>query len=251
MSDNWDFYRLLVDHSPASIMVDLGIRDAMPVKTHKAMGYLRTHMNNPRKDGLSSQEEFDKLCEIADAIEQAITTPSGAHLYLGRNTSSYNRDFYFYTSDLDSLHNCLETVIKQFPEYRFELGGQDDPGWSTYLNFLYPSPVQMQQIQDNRVCYQLEQNGDDLTIEREIDHRIYLQGKNNLQELENYLRENDFTGIQRGKTKPLLGKHYIDFKHFGAPDRVSDVVYDLFKKSEELGGEYDGWGCSVQKTPVN
>lgn len=248
MSDDWDFYRLRVDNRPASIMVDLGIRNSIPLTTHKFMGYLRTQMNNPRSDGLSSQDEFDKLCEIGDSVKNAVAENDQFNIYVGRNTSDGNRDFFFYTSDLEHLHLCLKKVVQAFPSYQFTLGGRKDAEWSTYQNFLYPSPSQEQQIMDRRVCNQLEANGDDLSIERKIDHRVYFSNKSKLKLYENYLIQNDFIEINIGKTKPLFGKSFIDFKHIGAPKEISDVVYVLFDKAQELGGDYDGWGCSVQQT---
>jgi len=248
MSDDWDFYMLLVDDQPASIMVDLGIRPSVPLNSHGFMGYMRTTMNAPRPDGLSSQEEFDTLREIGDAVERAISSDGEAHIYVGRNTSGGHRDFYFYTINLENLHQCLEQVVQAFPQYEFSLGGREDAGWSTYLNFLYPNPADKQRMMDRRVCEHLEIKGDDLDLEREIDHRAYFANKIRLKEYQSYLIENDYFDIQIGKTKPIFGTHFIDFKHIGAPKQVSGVVYDLFTKAVELGGEYDGWGCSVTKS---
>jgi len=251
MSDHWDFYSLRVDNEIASIMVDLGLRSLVPLKTHKYMGYLRTHMNNPQPNGLSSQDEFDKLCQIGDTIENSIDASGGLHLYVGRNTSSNNRDFYFYTCDSEQLDRCLREVIQKFPDYRFTKGGRDDAEWSTYLNFLHPNPSQEQQIMDRRVCEYLKSQGDDLSIVREIDHRVYFTNKSKMKLFEQYLGENEFIKIQIGKTKPLLGDHFVDFVHLGAPKDIFDVVYDLFYKSQELDGVYDGWGCNVQKVIAN
>jgi hypothetical protein len=111
------------------------------------------------------------------------------------------------------------------------LGGRKDEAWSTYLDFLYPRPTDHQRMMDRRVCEQLEAKGDDLDAEREIDHRVYFTEKSNLKRYQNYLNSEGF----------------LDFKHWGAPRQVSDVVYDLYTKAVELGGDYDGWGCSVTK----
>jgi len=247
VSNEWDFYRLRVDHQPASIMVDLGIRSSVPLQSYIYMGYLRTHMNSPQPNGLSSQEEFDNLCEIGDAIDHEIETSDGRHLYVGRNTSSNNRDFYFYTSDLQNLKQVLHAITQKFPDYQFEQGGREDLEWSTYLNFLYPNPSQLQQIMDRRVCEQLESQGDDLSIERPIDHRVYFSDKSQMKIFQSYLHEKKYIDIQTGKTKLINGKHFIDFKHIGAPQHIYDIVYDLFYKSDKLEGLYDGWGCSVMK----
>jgi len=245
MSDDWDFYVLRVDDQPASIMVDLGIRPSVPLKTHNFMGYMRTKMNDPQSNGLSSQEEFQTLCDIRDAVENTLSAKGDAHIYVGRNTSDGNRDFYFYTASLDKLHRCLDTVVKAFPQYEFTLGGREDADWSIYLDFLHPSPSDKQRMMDRRVCEQLREHGDDLSIPREIDHRVYFSDKSAVKQYEDYLRENNYVKIEIGKTKPMFGQLFIDFKHVGTPEDVSDVIYDLSAKATELGGEYDGWGCGV------
>jgi regulator of RNase E activity RraB len=32
-------------------------------------------------------------------------------------------------------------------------------------------------------------------------------------------------------------------------DHINAVVADLVELAEKFGGDYDGWGCEVQKTP--
>jgi len=169
----------------------------------------------------------------------------GAVFYVGRNTSDGNRDFYFYTASLDKLHRCLDTVVKAFPQYEFTLGGREDAEWSTYLEFLTPSPADKQRIMDRRVCEQLREHGDDLSIPREIDHRVYFSDKSAVKQYAAFLVENGFIEIKKGKIKPFGGQKFIDFKRVGAPEDVSDIVYDLSAKATELGGEYDGWGCAI------
>lgn len=38
MTDDWDFYFCNVDDKPASIDVDLGAVDMLPIKTHGSLG---------------------------------------------------------------------------------------------------------------------------------------------------------------------------------------------------------------------
>jgi hypothetical protein len=58
MSDDWDFYPLLVDDQAASIFVDLGIAKIAPIRTHPTMSYLRVIMQRPREDGLASRSVY-------------------------------------------------------------------------------------------------------------------------------------------------------------------------------------------------
>ena len=65
MSDDWDFYFCSVDNKPASIFVDLGIAKEAPMAEYSVMAYVRTHMQAPRDDGLSSQVEFETLKSLS------------------------------------------------------------------------------------------------------------------------------------------------------------------------------------------
>jgi len=96
LSEEWEFYPLLVDDSPASIFFDLGIRSEAPLAGYSWLGYLRVRMRQPRPDGLSSSEEFDALAALEDDVCESVTA-SEVTIYVGRNTSDGNRDFYFYT----------------------------------------------------------------------------------------------------------------------------------------------------------
>jgi hypothetical protein len=89
MTDNWDFYFLRVDDKPASIFVDLGIAREAPIKALPFMAYVRLYMTNPRPDGLSSQEEFDALTSIEDAMKKL--GGAGGEAYVGRKTNSRQR----------------------------------------------------------------------------------------------------------------------------------------------------------------
>lgn len=246
MSNDWDFYMLLEENKPASIMVDLGIRDTAPIKTHPQMGYLRTYMNHPNpENGLSTDQEFDTLCEIGDAVDAAIKKSAGRHIYVGRNTCSGTRDFFFYTNDLEALHEDLTAVIKEFSNYEFEKGGREDAAWDVYTDFLFPGPLDFQRIHNRRVCENLKKHGDNLEIAREIDHWVYFQSKSNFKKFLEFLKEKGFEVKQTGREKPLIGKHFVNFHRVDIPSLVDNVVVELYLKSEELGGEYDGWGCTV------
>jgi len=245
MSDDWDFYMLRVDDKPASIMVDLGIKNIAPISTHPNALYLRLFMNNPQENGLSSQAEFDRLCEVEDAIKDQLQSESLQHLYVGRNTNDGKRDFFFYTGQKDDLRQNLSKVTHKFEEYNFEMGGREDIEWDTYNNFLYPNPRQIQNIMNRRVCYQLEQEGDDLSKPREIDHRVYFKKKSNLQKYAQFIKNLNHKITHIGRERPFVGRHLIDFKRIDVPADVDAVVDDLFLKSVELDGVYDGWGCTV------
>lgn len=241
MSDLWNFYALLVDDQPASIFVDLGIANDAPLTAFPNMAYLRVRMNSPRPDGLSSQEEYNTLIEIEERVEQAIKR-SGQSLYVGRNTSSGNRDFYFYTRDA-SIEYTLREIMENWPDYAFQTGERVDADWSTYWRFLYPSPEDFQRMGNRDVIDQLLKNGDHIDIPRKIDHLAIFTTPHGRDAFAQHLKNK---GYAISDTTDVDDNQFqIAFDKVDRPDQIDDVTIDLYRNAQQNGGEYDGWGCSV------
>ncbi|WID98506.1 DUF695 domain-containing protein [Bosea vestrisii] len=241
MSDNWDFYPLLIDNQPASIYADLGLAKTAPVKNQPHMGYVRVFMRQPREDGLSSSEEFAVLLKLEDALIERVAA-NGITTYTGRNTSSGNRDFYFYTSDTTAFLASIEEVMADYPDYEFQTGARLDPEWETYFNFLHPSADDMQRILNRRVTDNLAKHGDALSKARPIDHLAYLPNAHAAASLRELLGGQGFT-----VSEPEVGggSVMLRFERADQPDAIDDVVVPIARRVKELGGTYDGWGCEV------
>ncbi len=246
MSNDWDFYALRVDGEPASIYVDLGIEAEAPIRSLPHMAYVRLHMNQPRDDGLSSQEEFATLIEIENAIEAQLCSEDVA--YVGRNTSGGCRDFYFYASTGEAWESKVDEVLAPFRSYRYQAATREDAAWSSYLNFLLPGDVDRQRIMNRRVCQALEQHGDKLTDPREMDHWLYFPSAEAVQA---FLAEMAVDGYQlRGapfdNEGPLgfgVQVWRVDTPSYG---RIDDITQPLLAAASRHGGEYDGWECPVE-----
>ncbi len=243
MSDDWDFYPLLVDSEPASIYVDLGLAGEAPIENQNHMVYIRVFMRQARPDGLSSNDEFDDLIGVEDSLTE-IFSGSDKTTYVGRNTSSGNRDFYFYTADAAAFEESARAAMAGHPNYQFEVGGRPDPDWNAYFGFLYPSPDDLQRVLNRRVTEQLAAHGDNHSEPRLIEHFAYLPNATATAELHDFLAGQDFSVDQ---PKIDGGSVELSFTRSDRPDRIDDVVVPIARRIREMGGEYDGWGCEVVK----
>lgn len=247
MTDNWDFYFLRVDDKPASIFVDLGIENQAPVSTLRHMAYVRLYQKHPREDGLSSQDEYDMLVQIEDALENALC---GNHVgYVGRNTSNSCRDFYFYVSEPNAWSEKVDQAMAVFSEYEYETGTREDAGWSTYLDFLRPRPIDRQRIENKRVCESLERHGDALASARPIDHWSYFMDQSSA---DAYLSEIVSMGysLREQRVEPNgLRRFLVQAWRSDVPsyENIDEVTFPLFEAAARFGGEYDGWECRVEK----
>jgi regulator of RNase E activity RraB len=246
MTDSWDFYALRVDGEPASIFVDLGIRPHAPLSSHPHMAYVRLHMNRPRPDGLSSKEEFDALIDIEKAIEANLCSDEVG--YVGRSTSGGYRDFYFYAVTASDWQRRVDGTLSEFKHYKYETGTREDADWSTYLNFLLPGKLDRQRIENRRVCEALERHGDNLTVEREIDHWCYFQSAEAVQA---FMAEVSVQGF-RVRNRPVGDEGALRFGvqiwRVDTPSysNIDDVTLPLFEAASRHEGQYDGWECPVE-----
>lgn len=241
MSEDWDFYSLLVDGEPASIFFDLGLAADAPILGQPHMSYVRVFMREPRPDGLSSQEEFDRLIAIERSLEASLDS-SQDMTYVGRNTSSCNRDFYFYSAKPDTLEVLIRNVMADHSDYSFEVGRRHDPSWDVYLRFLHPRPEDLQRIMNRRVLENLASHDDDHSIARVIDHRAYVPSLDAAEALKVILLKD---GFNVSEVEASESSAIVEFNRSDRPSDIDEIVIPLVRRIEELGGSYDGWGCHV------
>lgn len=248
MSDDWDSYPFMAEDAPASNFVDLGIAAVAPVSELAQIAYLRLSMCKPTEDGLSSDEEFERLCEVEDALSDAVEE-LGSVIGVGRTTTCGHRTFYFYTADGAATEDRLTQAMTPFAEYEFKVGFQDDPQWSIYTEFLYPNDFQMKLIQNGRVLRQLEEAGDKFDIPRHVTHWIYFAsaaGRTQFwQAVEpegfELVEQHDQAEGERPFALSVRNTTTIDFP------TIFEFVMGLSGLAEDCQGEYDGWETSVER----
>lgn len=213
-----------------------------PLASAATMAFVSVEMRAPRPDGLSSEDEFDDLVAVEQSLEANLN--DGA-IYAGRCTTSGCRDFYFYVADVEAFFASAAAAMAGHPAYAYSTGHRPDPEWTVYREFLLPGPRDMQRIHNRRVVALLEEHGDRLTMPRWIDHRAYMPSDTSAETLQVSLFERGFSvEVHHGDGS---GAVIVDFKRIDAPAEIERVVIPVFDLVRSLGGDYDGWGCEVEK----
>lgn len=249
MTDHWEHYFARVDDKIASFLVNISIRDQAPDGGLPFVAYVRLHMNSPRDDGLSSNDEADLLAAVEDALENALVDARA--VYVGICTTNACRDLFFYVAGVENWDEKVAAAMQPFPSYRFESGSWKDEEWSSYLTYLYPSPRNWAAIGDRRVCKALEEAGDKLVEPRGIDHWIYFDSREPRDSfvaaaasLGFHVRELTDPDSQSKKWKAQLWRMDVP-----AYDKIDDILTPLRDLAEEHGGDYDGWESFVVRDP--
>ncbi|HPS28982.1 MAG TPA: DUF695 domain-containing protein, partial [bacterium] len=247
--EEWEFYFSNVNDKLGSFFVDLGLRKVAPLTDKSNVVWVSIKMNNPKEDGLSSQEESAVLGEIEDALVDKITSKHNS-IYVGRLTSAGNRGLYFYFGDTTLYDKTISDVMISYPKYQFDFGAKEDKDWGGYFDFLYPLPQQFQSIQNRHVIDQLEKGGDNLTKSREVFHWIYFKNESDREKFLEKIRNDNFTIVNRGSDKSRGEFFYsLQIKRVDKVDQnsVDEYVIYLWKLANEIGGDYDGWETSIEK----
>lgn len=248
MTTQWDFYLSLVDDQPASIFLDLGLVDSVPLPGLDTVVWLRLFMKDASPNGLPSRAEFDALARIGDALDLSASATPGLHS-VGRCTANGTRDFYFYAADGPQSEQTLKAALKSFPDYAFETGSRADADWRVYTDFLYPTPWAMQTISNQHTLDALEEGGDRSEAPREIVHWIYFSAARSCDSFASAALELGYREHSRANdAEPPLPYCLVVAKTSDAlPETIHKLTWELFELADRTGGVYDGWETSIEE----
>ena len=248
LPQNWDFFMCRIEGAPASIRTNLALIEVAPLEglTQRLQFYIK--MQNPRPDGLSSNEEYPILCDIEDAIgDKAEAT--GA-VSAGVVKSEGFLELWFYTQNAKTLAKTCEEALQAFQGYESGYNIAEDPEWEDYFGFLYPDEFSYQTMQNRKVLMQLEKNGDKMEVPREIDHFIYFKEAAQQQafakeaEAKGFkVRFNDDEFVEDRKAEGKEYPYMVEATREDSPLNIDDIVWDLLELASPFEGNYDGWGC--------
>ena len=77
---NWGQYFCNVNDKLSSILVDLDLKDLLPNEKRQELIWIWLYMKAPRPDGLSSNEEFETLNTIEDALTKRLEEDCDARI---------------------------------------------------------------------------------------------------------------------------------------------------------------------------
>ena len=249
LPQNWDFFMCRIEGAPASIRNNLALIEVAPLEglSQRLQFYIK--MQNPRPDGLSSNEEYPILCDIEDALGDKAEA-IGAVL-AGVVRSEGFLELWFYTQNAEALAKTCEDALQTFEGYQSGYNIAEDPEWEDYFGFLYPDEFSYQTMQNRKVLMQLKKNGDKMEVPREIDHFIYFKEAAQQQDFAKEaeakgfkVRFNDDEFVEERKAEGKEYPYMVEATREDSPLDIDDIVWDLLELASPFEGDYDGWGCA-------
>jgi uncharacterized protein (TIGR01619 family) len=246
-AEKWDSYLCRVNDKAASIFVDLGLKNIAPDISRPILLVVWLYLQYPDKEnGLSTQREFDVLCELEDILEHKVTDVFSA-IYAGRITNDGRREFYFYSNSSNEFEKIAIETLADYKHYKFHAWAVANADWEQYLNVLFPSAMNLRWMGDREVVSKLELHGDSLITPREIEHWAYFSSEQDraafAAALINYgfnIQNKHYSETSENKFGLMLSK-----RQQATLTSIYETTSFLEIEAEKYNGYYDGWGSPI------
>lgn len=236
----WKPYLCNVNGKPASILVDLDLRNSAPVPSKPWLLWAWVYFQSPRADGLSSGAEAPTLYEIEDALYAKVSKFCGAQP-CGRITTEGRREFYFYGETDIGFRKAAEIALSAFEKYKFDIGAKSDPSWHQYLGVLYPSPQDLQRIANMDLLDVFAKQGDVHSVSREVQHWLYFPSAAARSLFRDAVLASGFKvaseAVAEGAMPFVISVVLVQPIDQGS---INETVVELLNLCQDFEGDYDG-----------
>ncbi len=244
---DWDFYFTKIDDKPASVGLNLALNDTAPLADKTYCFWIIIPFNQSDTVGFPLEKENETLNKLEDELGIVLQAKANT-IYAGRTTTKGQRCFYFYAKSLDSLDFFIEDFFKNYSQYKYKLGQRYDESWTLYFDFLYPTPLELQLIYNQRIVGALTENGDNPEVPHHIDHWMNFAKKKDVTDFIKALKGGNFmveknTIDKTQKTHPYILQ--ISEENKTDLDTIDKSVLQLFELTEKYNGIYGGWETFV------
>ncbi|HFU76816.1 MAG TPA: DUF695 domain-containing protein [Arcobacter sp.] len=249
MQEYWEVYMKPIEGYPTMVSFNAGVADEVPNPELMYVAFVKVKLHDPKENGLVTDEESNDVGFIEDRLElELLRWRSGK--YIGRIISQGEVNFIYYLKMDFEWGDTVSAAMKHFPEYNYEFGSRMDIEWEVYQKLLFPTVAEWQIITNHHACNALKEKGDNLRIERAIEHKVYF--KTDL-ERQNFKLKIKNEGFQCQKdfevpfnNETMLG---VQFYRIDSPFfyNIDDLTMKIIEISTSCNGMYDGWECSLVK----
>ena len=193
--------------------------------------------------------KFDSLNDAANGFEEFLETKESLIIalehedkakYVGsRNVDGWS-EFYFYAKDSKELDTVVQHILKE-SNYVYESSVVRDTKWDFHHKNLSPTELEQCHIQSEKIIFMLEEENDDLTVVRPVEHYISFElptQKNrfiNTLALEGYTFKDDISSDEFEHGIALVKEHDIQRA------TLTDEIEKLFVEIKKCQGYYEGW----------
>lgn len=193
-----------------------------------------------------TQDGFEEFLETKESLIIALESEGKVH-YVGSRVIDGWNELYFYASDSKEL-NSMSTAILKEGNYLYESNVVKDKKWNLYETQLFPTELEQHNMQTAKVIFLLEEEGDNLSVPRDVEHYVSFEmptQKNrfiNTLAIDGFSFKDEISSDEFEHGMALVKNHAVTY------EEVTKVVAELFEFVKKEHGYYEGWSTTLVNT---
>jgi len=234
--EQWVDYTWEDSDTPIFCRVNLDLEEEIPFENYTSLCLIETTY----PDNL----DISKNYKLVEGAIISLIKNNKDFLYAGTIMSEVNQTFAIYSSCSAYIQDVISQLQSEFSNFNFTVIIEEDNDWEFYLETLYPSPVQMQNIINKKYLQKLEDQYPYLNTENKIFHWIIFNKKKEMENFKTKIWKLNFeVEMQVFDNKTSHFPHKIKISRIDKLNlkNINKITKDLFYLAENLNGEYDGW----------
>ncbi len=190
-----------------------------------------------------TQDGFEEFLEMKESLIIALESEGRVHYVGSRVVDGWN-EFYFYASDSKEL-NSMSTAILKESGYTYESNVVKDKKWNFYETQLFPTELEQHNIQTAKIVFLLEEEGDDLSVARDVEHYVSFEMPTQKNRFINTLAIDGFTLKDELSSEDFEHGVALVKNHAVTYEEATKVIAELFESVKKEGGYYEGWSTTL------
>ena len=198
---------------------------------------------------LSVFVKFDAKDESSDAYEEFLETKESLIIaveyedkakYIGSRIVDGWSEFYFCTSITKEFDSMITAILKD-SGYVYESNLVRDSKWDFYETQLFPTELEFAHIQSDKIIFLLQEEGEDLTVPRDVEHYVSFETPTQKNRFLNTLDLNGFSFKDEISSEEFEHGIALVKEHAVTEEVVQKIVDELFVAVKKEQGYYEGW----------
>lgn len=186
-----------------------------------------------------SDEELEAFFDTKEALIIALEHGTKAK-YVGNRLVDDWSEIYFYADDSKQLDAITAKILKP-TGYIYESNVAKDKDWEFFDNNIFPTDLELSFMQSAKIVSLLEEEGDDLSAVREVEHYASFQTST---QKDRFIKKAEEIGFE---FKDDISSEEFDHgvalikEHAVTNDELQKVIKPLMDIIKEEHGEYELW----------
>ncbi len=232
-----EIFKKTVDGSLVNIEIDVDADEFKSGRPWLFSVFVKYEGLDETKDG------YEDFLETKESLIIALEHTNKAN-YVGSRIIDGWSEFYFHCEDSKDLNSIVAKILSS-TGYVYESNVVRDTKWNFYETQLFPSELELHHIQSAKIIFLLEEEEDDLSVEREVEHYAVFDTATQKDRFVEHAKELGFAFKDDIATDEYEHGVALVKIHMPREEEVKKVVEELFPEIKKEHGYYEGWSTTL------